>query len=109
MRSGDRSLDRNEPYCRDEFEEISDREFSQTVFHPYPALVSKAPVNGHRMWKAHYGGDYNKEKYDLVKGKWDHEHCSICRFKIIDGYSYWENKNKVKLLCDECYDFYIQA
>ena len=109
MRSGNPSIDRNDKYYRDEVEDIFDKEFSKAIFHPYPALVSKKPVNGHRMWKAHYGGEYDKQEFELIEGMWDHEHCSVCRFKITDGYSYWENKNKIKLLCDECYEFYIQA
>jgi hypothetical protein len=107
MRTGDPKLNRNDAYYNSRFAEIVDKIFTLETFHPYPALVSKVPVNGHRMWKPYYGGDYDKEQYDPVEGMWDHEHCSLCDFKIEDGHSYWTNGNRVRLLCDECHDFFI--
>lgn len=106
MRSGDPTINRGSDYSQSRFNEIVDKTFTHETFHAYPALVSKAPVNGHRMWSPYYGGDYDKEKFDLVEGMWDHEHCSICDFKIKDGHSYWSNLKRIRLLCDECYDYF---
>jgi hypothetical protein len=108
-RSGDSSIDRKDEYYREEFEGISDREFSQSTFRACPALVSKVLMNGQRMWKPYYGGEFDRNQFDIVEGMWDHEHCSVCNFKITGGYSYWENKNRIKLLCDECHDYLSQA
>ena len=109
MRSGESSIDRNHEYYRTRFDEIIDKSFIKKVFSPFPALVSKSPFDGHRMWKPYYGGEYNKELYDLIDGVWDHEHCSICDYKILDNHTYWANINLVRLLCDECHDFFKKA
>lgn len=108
-RSGDPTIDRKNDYYRRVWEETIDKTFAQTIFIPYPALVRRELVNGHRNWKPYYGGEYNKEKYDLVKDMWDHEHCSICNFKITEGKTYWSNKDRIRLLCDECFDYYSKS
>jgi hypothetical protein len=108
-RSGGRTIDRNDEYYRRTWEETIDKTFSKTIFLPYPALVRKELVNGHRDWKPYYGGNYDKEKYELVKDMWDHEHCSICNFKITEGTTYWHNEGRIRLLCDECYDYYSES
>ena len=108
-RSGNPTVDRKNEYYRRVWEETIDKTFSRAVFIPYPALVRRELVNGHRNWEPYYGGEYNKEKYDLVKDMWDHEHCSICNFKITTGKTYWFNKNHIRLLCDECYDYYKKS
>jgi hypothetical protein len=109
MRSGDPTINRHDDYYRSRFTEIVDKNFAVETFHAYPALVSKEPVNGHRMWSPYYGGDYDKEKFDMVDGMWDHEHCSICESKIRDDNSYWSNGKRVRLLCDECHDYFISG
>lgn len=107
MRSGDPNLDRNSEYAREVAYRITDREFSVETFHPYPALLSREPVRGARMWKPYQGGDYDQEEFELVEGMWDHEHCSVCNFKITAGQTYWVNAGRVDLICDECHEFYI--
>jgi hypothetical protein len=107
MRSGDPNINRNNDYYRSRFAEIADKRFTVETFHPYPALVSKTPVNGHRMWTPYYGGEYDKEKFDIVERMWDHEHCSICDFKIISDHPYWTNEKRVRLLCNECHDYFM--
>jgi hypothetical protein len=108
-KSGDSSIDRSNIYYRGRWEETIDKVFTQTVFLSYPALVNKELVNGHRPWKPYYGEEYDKEKYDLIEDMWDHEHCSICNFKISEGNTYWINKDRIRLLCDECYDYFIKS
>jgi hypothetical protein len=107
-RSGDRAIDRNDAYYRRTWEDILDKTLCQTVFQPSPALVQKELVNGHRMWQPYEGGDYDKEKFDLVEDMWDHEHCSICNFRIVAGNTYWFNQGRVRLLCDECHDHFAR-
>jgi hypothetical protein len=108
-KSGELDIDRKNDYYRCKWDEIGVKAFNQTVFQPYSALVFKDLVNGHRMFQPYSGGPYDKDKYDLVKDQWDHEHCSICNFKIMKDCSYWFNTGRVHLLCDACYDFYIKA
>jgi hypothetical protein len=105
-RSGDPTIDRKNDYYIQTWEETLDKTFTQMVFLPFPALVNKALVNGYRNWKPYYDGEYDKDKFDLVKDMWDHEHCSICNFKITEGNTYWSNKDRIRLLCDGCYDFF---
>ena len=109
IRSGDSTLDRNDIYFRKTFDEIIDKQFFHCFFHSYPALVSKDLIKGHRMWRPYYGGNFDKNKYDLVEDMWDHEHCSICNCKIIDGQSYWANDQRVSILCGECHEYFIIA
>jgi hypothetical protein len=109
QRSGDRSLDREHDYYRQPFDEIIDKEFHNYSFHSYPALVSRKLINQHRMWKPYNGGQFDEEQFELVEGLWDHEHCSICNYKIENGHSYWANENRVQILCDECYEHYKSA
>ena len=108
-RSGDPTIDRSDDYYQQTWVETIDKSFSQTVFIPYPALLCKEPVNGYRSWKPYNGSEYNKYKYELVKDMWDHEHCSICNFKITEGNTYWFNEGRVRLLCDECYEYYKKS
>jgi len=108
-RSGGSYVDRSNDYYKRTWEETIDKTFMQAIFVPYPALVNKELVNGHSHWQPYYGGGYDKDKFDLIEGMWDHEHYSICNFKITDGNTYWFNKNRVRLLCDECHDYYRKS
>ena len=104
MKSGDHSIPRDTDSYRKQFAEIRDRNFVQRTVASHPALVAKEPVNGHRMWQDYHGEPYDAAKFDLVEGMWNHDHCSICWFTIKDGYTYWENEKRIKLLCDSCYE-----
>jgi hypothetical protein len=106
MRSGEADIDRNQEYYRSLYEEILDKQFLQNIFRPIPALVSKKRINGPRMWKPYQGGEYDPDAYELVQNMWDHEHCSICNFTILTDHTYWLNDNGVRLLCDECHDYF---
>ena len=109
VKSGDYSICRDDEYHRGLFSEIGDRDFVQRTFSVRPALVAKEPVNGHRMWKDYHGEPYDKSKFDLVEGMWDHEHCSVCWFSIKEGFTYWENAKRIKLLCDACYEAFTKT
>jgi len=109
MKSGDYMVSRDTDYYRKAFSEISDHNFIQRTFSSHPALVAKEPVNGHRMWKDYHGEPYDTSRFDLVEGKWDHEHCSVCWFTIEEGHTYWENEKRIKLLCDACYEAFAKV
>jgi hypothetical protein len=108
MKSGDSSIAHDTEYYRREFAEIRDRHFEQRTFSSKPALIAKEPVDGYRMWQDYHGEPYERSKFDLVEGMWDHEHCSVCWFTIKDGYTYWENDKRIKLLCDACYEAFTK-
>lgn len=55
------------------------------------------------------GQPYDQSEFDLVEGRWDHEHCGICWFTITDGFTYWENADRIKLLCDACHEALVNA
>jgi hypothetical protein len=105
MKSGDLSAS-NDACFREAFAGIRDPNFVQRTFLTRPALIAKEPVNGHRMSKDYHGGPYDQSKFDLVEGVWDHDHCSVCWFKIRDGHTYWENGRRIKLLCDACHEVF---
>jgi hypothetical protein len=106
MKSGDFSQEVSGPHFQEAIRDIHNHDFVQLTFHPKPGLIAKAPVHKHRMWKEYKGQAYDPAEYDKVDGYWDHEHCGICWFKILDGHTYWANKDAVKLLCDACYQEY---
>lgn len=109
MKSGDFSVSRDEDYYRKEFAEILDRAFVRRTFASRAALVAKKPVNGNRTWADYQGQAYDESQFDLVEGMWDHDHCNVCFFSITDGFTYWENADRIKLLCDACYEALIEA
>jgi hypothetical protein len=104
MKSGDYSDLHRDAYSRERFVQITDRSFVQRTFVTHAALVAKDPVNGPRMWTEHYGQPFDSSAFDLVEGKWDHEHCSICFFTITEGHTCWENTDAVHILCDACHE-----
>lgn len=104
MRSGDFSISRDNDYYRKQFAEITDPLFVQCTFFSRAALVAKEIVNGYRMSTGYHGQQYDESKFDLVEGIWDHDHCGVCWFRITNGFTYWEHTNRIKLLCDACYE-----
>ena len=105
MRSGHPSMmDYNYFAVRLEFDSIDDKEFRQIVFHSPSTLVNKMEGSS----QAYTGGEYDKEKFEVVDGMWDHEHCDICGFSIDENYTCWVNTDRVNILCDECHDHFVQ-
>jgi hypothetical protein len=109
MKSGDYSISRDDKYHSDEFAEIADREFVQRTFTTHAALLAKERLNGCTVYSDYHGEPYDNSKFDLVEGGWDHEHCSICFFTIKDGHTYWQNTNRIELLCDPCHEAMLRA
>jgi len=105
MRSGHPSgMDYNYFATQIQFDYIDDKQFRQIVFQSQPALFNKKEG----VCQAYNGGEYDKTKFDLVDGMWDHEHCDICGFSIREDYTCWVNTNNVNMLCDECYDHLVE-
>ncbi len=63
------------------------------------------PVDGgHRLRTLYEGGPYNPERLTLVKGGWDHEHCSRCGDPIEPMTLCWVTRDDPFVLLDEkCY------
>jgi hypothetical protein len=53
------------------------------------------------------GGEFDADELDLVQGRWDHEHCIVCYFRIEPGYTYWQNGDGL-IVCDVCHQ-HVQA
>jgi len=109
MKSGDYSEPHDDAYHREEYARIVDPQFVCRTFRSRPALIRKGLVNGHREIKDYHGEPYNAEVFDLVEGVWDHEHCSVCYFTILDGQTYWENRGRITLLCDACHEAFMRT
>jgi len=107
-------------YYDEEFDNISDLDFSHKTFTSSDSLVSIGPVNPDDLPKheearcyrhgtsevPYVGQPYDPEKFKLVKGEWDHEHCLVCRFSIHNQNTFWQN-SRGRILCDACYEHYI--
>jgi hypothetical protein len=105
MRSGHPSgMDYNYFAIRIQFDSIDDKQFRQIIFQSRPALFNKKEG----VCQAYSGGEYDKTQFDLGDRMWDHEHCDICGFSIGENYTCWVNNNYVNILCDECYDHFVE-
>jgi hypothetical protein len=94
---------------RDEdFAFVADRTFTRKVFAPYPSLRLLPPQNRLNQWKPYRGEAFDGAIWELVPGGWDHEHCSLCFSKILDGMSYWVSACEITILCDYCRDHYAE-
>jgi len=109
MKSGDYSVSRTGEEMAGAFAAIRDRHFEQRTFSARPALVARQLINGHRQSKDYHGGPYDASLYDMVPGMWDHDHCSVCFFRIEEGFTYWENHRRIILLCNACYEVFTKS
>jgi len=90
----------------DKIEDATKDPFIKVTFRPFPALWSREK----HVWSPYYVGKYDKEKYDLVEGMWDHEHCESCTFEIKDGDTYWKSKTDYyQILCEQCHNAFIRS
>ncbi len=104
MKSGDLDIPFNEASFQKAIQGIRDLNFTQRTFHPKAALIAKELVNGSRLCKEYKGGDFDQNEFEKKDAFWDHEHCAICWFKILDGHTYWQNQGAVTILCDACHE-----
>ena len=107
-------------YYDDQFGEISDRAFTQKTFVPSAALVSIGAVSPEELPehnKARFyedgtaqvpyeGQPYDPAKFRLVSVKWEHEHCAVCCFDIMEHHTFWQN-SRGQILCDACHGHYV--
>jgi hypothetical protein len=82
---------------------ITDFAFTQRTFAPRSALVARHVRDGYREEVEYHGQPFDASQFELVEGRWDHEHCAVCRFRLEPGHSFWENTTGM-LLCDVCHD-----
>jgi hypothetical protein len=63
------------------------------------------PVDGgHRVLILYQGGPYSPRHFELLKGGWDHEHCSRCRDRVPPMTLCWVTYEDPFVLLDEtCY------
>ena len=73
------------------------------LFHPGPGLWNEDRT----FLKLYRGQKYDPTKWKLVEGAWDHEHCTVCGFTIVDGHSFWHT-GEGWCLCDACYEYYVE-
>jgi hypothetical protein len=60
------------------------------------------PIDGgHTLRTLYEGGSYNEQRFTLVKGGWDHEHCSRCGASIEPMTLCWVTRDDPFLLLDE--------
>jgi len=89
------------------FARVKTHGFDGRIFSPLPGLVRRR-ANGGVFVKPYRGRKYNRGKWELVEGAWDHEHCAVCDFTIVDGHSYWDSGVGC-CLCDACHEHYRSA
>jgi len=106
-------------YYDDEFKAIRYLRFVQRTFKSADTLVSIGPIGSPdevsppsrhcrdgTVEIPFEGQEFDKAKWRVVPGGWDHEHCKVCRFSISNGHTYWANEDGV-LLCDACHEHYV--
>ncbi len=60
---------------------------------------------GHRVLFPYLGEDYDKSRFKLVKGAWNHDHCDACGETIGTSDKCWvAGKETYTLLCENCYN-----
>jgi len=77
------------------------RDFVRKVFSCEPAMVKRELEHGMRMWAKYDPATYTEKEYEIVPGMWDHEHCSVCWHKILEGKPFWQNSQD-HILCVSC-------
>lgn len=92
--------------------------FARRVFASYPSLWARKPMDAKDLppdsregggWHAarpYKGEPFDPEVFELREGGWDHEHCDVCKAKVVDGMSYWPNVDPDAGhvdLCEECH------
>ena len=60
------------------------------------------PMEGGHMVRTLYeGGPYNAERFTLLKGGWDHEHCTRCGASVEPMTLCWVTRSGPFVLLDE--------
>jgi len=63
------------------------------------------PVEGgHQVLILYQGGPYDRRRYTLRKGAWDHEHCKRCLVRIPPMTLCWVSTGRdYTILCEDCH------
>jgi hypothetical protein len=63
------------------------------------------PVDGgHRVLILYEGGEYDPNRFSLIRGGWDHEHCTRCSCRIEPMTLCWVTREGPYIvLCHECH------
>lgn len=69
------------------------------------------PVEGgHRVQFLYEGGEYDAQRFTLVKGAWNHEHCKRCGAQVASmTLCYVTRTGPFVLLCAACHDLVAAA
>jgi len=102
MRSGYEHDGWDGEYYQSSLRNIAKFDFQQKTFMPYAGLVSQE--GDLRKTVPYTGQDYDELTHTVVPGRWDHEHCYVCGFRIDEGFTYWENSDGLGV-CDVCHDY----
>jgi hypothetical protein len=110
MRSGypPESCQWEDEYYQVTLRDLGDHNFTQSVFAPKPALVPRHPRADGLLECEFNGQAFDRSEFELVPGRWDHQNCKSCLFRIEDGHSHWQNQTGT-ILCDECHDYVIRT
>ena len=94
------------PYYDDEAVTLKDMSFGQRLFTKWPALVSIQVKDGFRSQIKYNGQIFDPKRWRLDPKGWNHEHCHVCQFSIIEGMTYWSASDDRYILCDACHEHY---
>ena len=106
MRSGFEGNRWEDEYYQSSLRCVDDFSFVQHTFEPGPALVEKAHGTGHSE-TPFSGQAFDPDRYEVVQGAWDHDHCYVCEFRFEGGYTFWQNTRGI-IVCDVCHE-YVQS
>ena len=98
----------NDEYYQVSLRDLHTTDFVQGTFTTKPGLVARSPQDGYTESSEYVGQPFDSGKHEVVPDHWDHEHCTVCRFRIEPGHTYWESRDTVWLLCDVCHDYVMR-
>jgi len=63
------------------------------------------PVDGgHRVQFLYEGGEFDSSRFTVMKGAWDHEHCTHCSIRLeAMTLCFVSESGRYVLLCDACH------
>ncbi len=68
------------------------------------SIAQRIVDGGHRVLILYEGGDYDTNRFSLLRGGWDHEHCTRCSCRIEPMTLCWVTEDGPYIvLCEECH------
>jgi len=92
----------NSKIFKEDLEWVLKLNWTETNWKPKDALVDK---NSKTFW-LYNGQAFDKDKIELVKKGWTHEHCDICLNDIKENDSCAKSDNQI--ICEICYFDFIK-